>query len=72
MLASLDAYPPTLPPGFSFVEGEIEFDPTKHLQLEKPDAFVSLSELGYSDEEIGQFPSPVAATGVVRLLSEEG
>jgi hypothetical protein len=72
MLAAHDVYPPTLPPGFSFVEGEDEFDPNLHLQLEKPDRLVSLAEFGYSEAEIGQFPSPIAATGVVRLLSDEG
>jgi hypothetical protein len=72
MLASHDVYPPTLPPGFSFVEEEVEFDPKKHLQLEKPEKITMLSELGYTDEEIAQFPSPVAATSPVRMLSDEG
>src|SRR5689334_5930858 len=72
MLASLDTYPPTLPPGFSFVEGEDVFDPATHLQLERPERVFTLAELGYGEEEAGQFPSPIAATGVVRLLSDEG
>jgi hypothetical protein len=72
LFASHDVYPPTLPPGFSFVEGEVEFDPVKHLALENPDTMFTLSELGYSEEEIGQFPSPIAGTSVVRLLSEAG
>jgi hypothetical protein len=72
MLASHDTYPPTLPPGFSFVEGEDEFDPKKHLQLEKPERIIPLSEFGYTDEEIAQFPSPIGATTPVRLLSDEG
>jgi hypothetical protein len=72
MLASLDSYPPTLPPGFSFVEGEEEFDPKKHLQLERPEKIIPLSEFGYAEEEIAQFPSPIGATSPVRFLSDAG
>src|SRR5262249_35837683 len=72
MLAAHDVYPSTLPPGFSFVEGEDEFDAKKHLQLEKPDEVVPLSGFGYSEEEIAQFPSPIGATSPVRILSDEG
>jgi hypothetical protein len=72
MFASLDTYPSTLPPGFSFVEEEDVFDPARHLQLERPDRVFTLAELGYGEEEAGQYPSPIAATGVVRLLSDEG
>jgi hypothetical protein len=72
MLAEPDHFPTTLPPGFSFVEGEPEFDASKHLAVEKPERVVALAELGYSDEEIGQYPSPIAATTPVRILSEAG
>jgi hypothetical protein len=72
MLAELDHFPKTLPPGFSFVEGEPEFDVGKHLALEPPSRVVSLRELGYSDSEIGQFPSPIGALGPARILSDEG
>jgi hypothetical protein len=72
VLADLDHFPKTLPPGFSFIEGEPEFDPAKHLALTRPERTITLAELGYSDGEIGQFPSPIAATSPVRILSDEG
>jgi hypothetical protein len=72
MLASLNTYPPTLPPGFAFAEGEDEFDPKKHLQLEAPERVFTMLEFGYTPEEIGQFPSPIAAAAPFRMLSDEG
>ena len=72
MLATTDHFPKTLPPGFTFVEGEPEFDASKHLALEMPDRIVTMKELGYTDAEIGQFPSPIAAAGPVRILSDAG
>jgi hypothetical protein len=72
MLVSHDVYPPTLPPGFTYVDGEDEFDPKLHLQLEKPDKTIALAEFGYGEEEAGRFPSPIGASGIVRILSDEG
>ena len=72
MLAETDHFPTTLPPGFTFVEGEPEFDASKHLALEKPDQIVTLAELGYRVEEIAQYPSPTGATSPLRILSDEG
>jgi hypothetical protein len=72
MLASLDTYPPTLPPGFAFAKGEDEFDPTKHLQLEAPERVFTMAELGYTPEETGRFPSRTAAAAPFRMLSDEG
>jgi hypothetical protein len=72
MLASLKTYPSTLPPGFAFAEGEIEFDPKKHLQLEAPERVFTMAEFGYTPEQIGQFPSPIAAAAPFRILSTEG
>jgi hypothetical protein len=72
MLASLNTYPPTLPPGFAFPEGEDEFDPKKHLQLEAPERVFTMAEFGYTAEEVGQFPSPIAAAAPFRMLSDEG
>jgi hypothetical protein len=72
MLAVRDTVPKTLPTGFTFVEGEPEFDPAKHLALEKPERVVMLADFGYDEETIAQYPSPVAATSPVRILSEAG
>jgi hypothetical protein len=72
MLGELDHFPNTLPPGFSFVDGEDEFDPARHLALEPPERVVTLADLGYTPAQIGQFPSPIAATDTVRILSDEG
>ena len=47
------------------------FDPTRHLALERPDAFVTLADLGYDEASIG-VPTPVAATSCFRILSDEG
>jgi hypothetical protein len=72
MLAERAHFPTTLPPGFSFVEGEPEFDAARHLALEQPEQVVTMAELGYSEEQIRQYPSPIAATSTVRILSDEG
>jgi hypothetical protein len=72
VLADLNHFPHTLPPGFSYIDGEPEFDPAKHLALTKPERRITLAELGYTDREIGQFPSPIAATSTARILSDEG
>ncbi len=72
MLAERAHFPTTLPPGFSFVEGEPEFDAAKHLALERPAEIVTLADIGYSEEEIRQYPSPIAATSAVRILSDAG
>ena len=72
MLAETAHFPTTLPPGFSFVEGEPEFDASKHLALEMPEQVVTMADIGYSEEQIRQYPSPVAATSAVRILSDEG
>jgi hypothetical protein len=72
MLASYDTYPPTLPPGFSFIEGEEVFDAKRHLQLEAPEHVFSMADFGYTEEERAQFPSPIAAAAPLRVLSDEG
>jgi hypothetical protein len=72
MLADLDHFPRTLPPGFTFIDGEDEFDPARHFALEPPEQLVTLADLGYTPAQIRQFPSPIAATGTVRILSDEG
>jgi len=72
MLAERDAMPDRLPPGFSYVEGEPQFDAARHLMLEKPSQSWSLADVGYEPDRIGQYASPVALLTPVRLLTDEG
>jgi hypothetical protein len=72
MLAEHDHFPRRLPPGFSFVDGEPEFIPERHLALDGPQEVVTLADLGYRPEEIRQFPSPIAIATPLRILSDEG
>jgi len=72
MLADAETFPKTLPQGFLPIDGEPEFDPARHLQLEMPALVWSLQDLGYSDVQAAQYASPLAATSPVRMLSDEG
>lgn len=72
MLADEFTTPKTLPPGFSFIEKEPEFDASRHLALTTPDHIMTLKDFGYSAKEAAQFASPIGATSATRLLSDEG
>ncbi|MBT6509191.1 MAG: hypothetical protein HOL02_01955 [Rhodospirillaceae bacterium] len=48
------------------------FDPARHLALEAPAKIWSLADFGYDDSVIAATPSPVAAAGPFRLMSNEG
>ncbi|MEM7168681.1 MAG: hypothetical protein AAF530_00810 [Pseudomonadota bacterium] len=67
-----ESYPPSLPPGFSYIDDEPPFDPGRHLALEGPAQKWALADFGYDETEISQFASPIAATSSVRILSTEG
>lgn len=60
------------PGGFEWLEGEPEFDPARHLQLEMPERVRTLDEFGYTAEEIARTATPVAVTSAFRVLSDEG
>jgi len=62
----------TQPSGFEWLDGEPEFDPAAHLQLEQPAEVLTLDEFGYSAEEIAGTATSVAATSAFRVLSQEG
>ena len=62
----------TQPAGFEWLDDEPTFDPAIHLQLEEPDLIRTLDEFGYSDTEIANTATPVAATSAFRVLSAEG
>jgi len=73
MLADAELFfPKSLPPGFSYLEGEPTFDARHHLALASPDRIYKLAEFGYSDEMIATFPSDIACTSPARLMTREG
>ena len=60
------------PHGVEPIVDEPEFNPSLHLALEKPGEIISLSEFGYSEDDIAACPSDFAATDIFRILSPEG
>ena len=72
MLADENTAPRTLPPGFSFIDNEPDFDPARHLALTMPDEIMTLEDFGYAPEQASRFASPVIATSPARMLSDEG
>ena len=60
------------PPGFEPLPSEPEFCPSTHLALERPTEIVSLSDFGYTQEQIADCPSDFAVTNIFRILSDEG
>lgn len=70
--AALLELPATPPRGYPPLAKEPEFDPRRHLALERPSRIITLRELGYGEEEIATCPSDFGITTPFRLLSEEG
>ena len=60
------------PHGVEPLAKEPEFNHARHLALEKPNEIISLTEFGYSADEIAACPSDFAATDIFRILSDEG
>ncbi len=71
-LAQPLAFPDKAPDGFEPLEKEPEFDPRRHLQIERPDRVESLRDFGYSEEDIAACPTDFAVTSIFRVLSDEG
>ena len=71
-LANPLEFPAAPPAGFPPLADEPAFDPVRHLQVERPDTIIPLSDLGYSDEAIAECPSDFGVTSVFRILSDEG
>jgi len=63
---------PEQPACYDWIEGEPDFDPARHLQLEKPERSWSLADLGYGDRFIAKQASDRAMFSTARLLSDEG
>ena len=65
-------FPEFLPAGVGTLSEEPEFDPWRHLQLESSLHVYTLSDFGYTPEEIARCPSNIALAGPFRVLSDEG
>lgn len=65
-------FPSDHPQEYRKLVDEPEFCADKHLQLELPESVVSLSSLGYSEQEIQQCPSEFGISAAFRILSDEG
>jgi hypothetical protein len=72
MLAEPLLFPRTTPAGYDPLEDDEDFIPSRHLALEPCTGRLTLAELGYTPEEIALCASPIAVSGVFRLLSDEG
>ena len=66
------SFPNTLPEGYSYLEDEPTYDSNIHLELELPKKSLSLSDLGYTKDEIEKCPTNFGVSGIARLLSDEG
>lgn len=60
------------PPGYQWLDVEPTYNPALHLRLEKPEKTWSLTDFGYSEQQIHFFHFPLAITSPFRMLSEEG
>ena len=65
-------FPDQRPTEYIKLEDEPTFNPSKHLQLEKPQKTVSLTELGYSATDVKTCPSEFGVSSAFRILSDEG
>ncbi len=60
------------PPGYAWLEDEPTYNPAVHLQLERPERTWSLTDFGYSEQQLHFFHFPLAITSPFRMLSAEG
>ncbi len=66
------SFPVAHPEGFPPLQDEPQFDPARHLALERPQQVVSLQEFGYGEDDIASCPTTLAVTTPFRILSDEG
>lgn len=72
MLTEPHIFPREAPPGYSYLDEEPAFEPQHDLQLEQPAFLTSLSDLGYDKDFQADYPSQLAATSPLRVLSDIG
>ncbi|MEH2395695.1 MAG: hypothetical protein V7K21_29945 [Nostoc sp.] len=65
-------FPQCSPSGYEYLPDEPIYNPQHHLALEKPTKIYRLDEFGYEESIIAKFPTNLAITSPIRLLSEEG
>ena len=72
MLTEPHVFPREAPPGYSYLDDEPPFEPAKDLRLEPPKTLTELAELGYDEDFGADYPSPLAITSPLRVLSDSG
>ena len=72
MIASDLPFPKRIPACYPPLDREPDFDPARHLALERPDLVYRLRDFGYSAGECAAHASDVAMTSPFRVLSAEG
>lgn len=72
MLTEPHIFPREAPPGYSYLDDEPSFVPEADLQLEQPKTLTDLAELGYDEDFRGDYPSQLAVTSALRVLSDSG
>lgn len=72
MLTEPHIFPREAPPGYSYLEDEPAFEPERDLQLEQPNLLYSLADLGYGKDFQSAYPSQLAVTAPLRILSDGG
>ena len=71
MSQALD-FPADKPTAYIRLKDEPPFDAARHLALTKPAGALSLTDLGYSPEDINTCPSSIGVTKPFRIFSDEG
>lgn len=72
MLTEPHIFPREAPPGYSYLDDEPSFEPARDLELEQPKILTGLAELGYDEDFRGDYPSQLAVTSALRVLSDTG
>ncbi len=65
-------FPAERPPSYMKYSNEPEFSASRHLQLGQPEQITSLTELGYSEAQMKDCPSPFGVSSAFKILSNEG
>ena len=64
--------PSNPPEAYQPLKAEPAFDPSRDLQLTKPERSWTLLDLGYTEDDVAKTGCPIAFTTPFRILSEEG
>lgn len=65
-------FPSQRPPSYIKLDNEPIFDARKHLNLSSPETVISLSQMGYSDDDVKDCPTSFGISTAFRILSDEG